>query len=255
MAFTAFGKDAESVMKILIIRHGEPDYEKDSLTEKGWKEAELLSEELCRREIHHFYVSPYGRARDTASFTLKKLGRTAEVLPWLKEFDTRIFRPDSPEEEKIMWDWLPRDWTADPRFYLEDRWFENEYMAHRHIEEEYRWVTREFDALLEKHGYRREGRVYCAQRPNRDTIALFCHFGLEGVLLSHLLGVSPMILWQGFCAAPTSVTTLVTEERRKGTACFRILAYGETTHLALHNESPSFAARFCECYEDETRHD
>ena len=26
-------------MKLLFIRHGDPDYEIDSLTEKGWKEA------------------------------------------------------------------------------------------------------------------------------------------------------------------------------------------------------------------------
>ena len=30
-------------MNIYIIRHAEPDYEHDSLTEKGWREAELLS--------------------------------------------------------------------------------------------------------------------------------------------------------------------------------------------------------------------
>lgn len=31
-------------MKLLIVRHGDPDYSIDSLTEKGWREAELLSE-------------------------------------------------------------------------------------------------------------------------------------------------------------------------------------------------------------------
>ena len=30
-------------MRIIIVRHGEPNYEIDSLTEKGWKEAELAS--------------------------------------------------------------------------------------------------------------------------------------------------------------------------------------------------------------------
>ena len=29
-------------MNIYIIRHAEPDYEHDSLTEKGWREAELF---------------------------------------------------------------------------------------------------------------------------------------------------------------------------------------------------------------------
>ena len=32
-------------MKLLIVRHGDPDYSIDSLTPKGWREAELLS---CR---------------------------------------------------------------------------------------------------------------------------------------------------------------------------------------------------------------
>ena len=31
-------------MKLLIIRHGDPDYETDSLTQQGWREAELLAD-------------------------------------------------------------------------------------------------------------------------------------------------------------------------------------------------------------------
>ena len=35
-------------MTIYIIRHAEPDYARDSLTEKGWREAELLSHRLAK---------------------------------------------------------------------------------------------------------------------------------------------------------------------------------------------------------------
>ena len=35
-------------MKILIIRHADPDYSIDSLTPKGWVEAECLSEKLVK---------------------------------------------------------------------------------------------------------------------------------------------------------------------------------------------------------------
>ena len=38
-------------MKILIIRHGDPDYENDTLTEKGHKEAEYLAERLIKYPI------------------------------------------------------------------------------------------------------------------------------------------------------------------------------------------------------------
>ena len=71
-------------MRILIVRHGEPDYAHDTLTEKGWREAELLSERLCKEKIDDFYVSPLGRAKDTASLTLKKMNREAVVLDWLE---------------------------------------------------------------------------------------------------------------------------------------------------------------------------
>lgn len=245
-------------MKILIIRHGEPDYKNDTLTEKGWREAECLADHLAETldgQAVHFYMSPYGRAQDTASLTLKRLDRTAEVLPWLREFDVRIHRPDAFLTKRIAWDWLPQDWTKDPRFYEAEHWAENERMAAAGVGEEYRKVIEQFDALLARHGYIREGEYYRAEKPNHDTIVLFCHFGLGSILLSHLWGVSPMVVWHGTCALATSVTTLVTEERRKGIAVFRMLSFGDTTHLYTHGEPPSFAARFCECYEDDTRHD
>ena len=62
-------------MKVLIVRHGDPDYDIDSLTEKGWKEVEYLSQKLSKLDVKAFYVSPLGRARDTAAPTLKKNGK------------------------------------------------------------------------------------------------------------------------------------------------------------------------------------
>lgn len=238
-------------MKLLIVRHGDPDYSIESLTPKGWKEAEYLSEKLTKLDIKAFYVSPLGRAKDTASLTLKKLGRTAEVCEWLREFNSEIHRPDQEGKLKNAWDWLPQDWTEDERFYRYDRWFENEVMEEGKVKQEYEWVIKNFDELLAKHGYVREGHYYKVEESNHDTIVLFCHFGLECVLLSRLMNCSPMVLWHGMCAAPTSVTTLVTEERRKGIASFRMSSFGDISHLYVHDEPPAFAARFSEVYEDE----
>ena len=38
-------------MKLLFIRHGEPDYEHDSLTPEGFREAECLAERLSQLDI------------------------------------------------------------------------------------------------------------------------------------------------------------------------------------------------------------
>jgi probable phosphoglycerate mutase len=75
-------------------------------------------------------------------------------------------------------------------------------------------------------------------------------------MLGHLLGISPMVLWHGFCAAPASVTTLITEERREGAAAFRAISFGDTSHLYAAGMKPSFSARFCESYSNaDERHD
>lgn len=49
-------------MKLIIIRHGDPDYEHDTLTPKGVREAKLLSERISKLDVKAFYCSPLGRA-------------------------------------------------------------------------------------------------------------------------------------------------------------------------------------------------
>lgn len=248
-------------LKLVFIRHGDPDYERDSLTETGWKEAELAAKRVQKmsekgENIKTIYVSSLGRAKDTASCSLKALGREdAIVCEWLKEFPTTIFRPDAGGEKIIAWDWLPQDWTKNPVFYDADAWKKEKVMAEAGVDVEYERVCTEFDTVLKKHGYIRcdasEGYFYHAESPNNDTLLFFCHFGIECVLLSHLIHCSPMILWHNFCAVPSSVTTVITEERRRGIASFRINQFGDISHLYAAGEEPSFAARFCECYENE----
>ena len=42
-------------MRLIIIRHGDPDYAIDSLTEKGWKEAALLAKRTANWHVDHIY--------------------------------------------------------------------------------------------------------------------------------------------------------------------------------------------------------
>jgi probable phosphoglycerate mutase len=232
-------------MKLLIVRHGDPDYSIDSLTPTGWVEAELLSHRLSKLDVKQFYVSPLGRAKDTAKATLEKMGRTAIVKPWLRE--PAVPAPANKKKD-CFWDWLPQDWTANPDFYNLDKFWNAPFFQETGLKEIVLDIWKGLDELLADHGYIREGNYYRAEQPNEDTIVLFCHFGLKCVLLSHLLNISPVLLWHGTCAAPTSVTTLNTEERREGIAYFRMSAFGDTSHLYAAGREPSFAARFCETY-------
>ena len=242
-------------MKLLIVRHGDPDYEHDTLTETGHAEAACVAERLRGHDIRAFYVSPLGRARDTAEYTLQMMHREAEILPWLREFHAPILHPDTGDV-RVPWDWLPAAWTSEPMYYDKEQWCKTAVMQEYGVDKEAQRVYDGLDALLARHGYIREGMVYRAADPNCDTICLFCHFGVSCVMLAHLIGCSPMVLWHGLCAAPASITVLTTEERRQGIASFRINAFGDTGHFYAAGREPSFSARFCEMFSlADERHD
>ncbi|MBO4468485.1 MAG: histidine phosphatase family protein [Clostridia bacterium] len=234
-------------MKLIFVRHAEPDYANDSLTEKGFKEAELLKDYLKTVKVDEFYCSPLGRAKRTSEPTLKLLGKKAKILPFLEEFPGRTVDPVNGNVN-IPWDYMPSFWTSFPESYDKDKWFDMPILKTGNVKETYEKIIKDFDVFLAEHGYQRNGNCYDAVKPNTDTILFFCHFGIECVLLGHLIGISPTVLWHGFVGLPTSITTVKTEEREEGTAFFRCRCFGELPHLIMAGETPSEAAAFRETF-------
>ncbi len=128
-------------MRLLFFRHGDPDYTIDNLTEKGKVEARLLSEHIKSFNIDDAYVSPLGRARATADYSLKVLGKEAPVLDWLKEFPA-LFDPNEADDatkaayknelrwreeknaydKRIVWDVMPSYYAEHPELFDKDGW-------------------------------------------------------------------------------------------------------------------------------------
>lgn len=107
-------------MKLIMVRHAEPDYSIDSLTEKGWREAELLSRRMAKVDIDHIFVSPLGRAKDTCSLTEKVTGIKAVEKRWLREFlSQKKDAMAAAGERSSVWDQLPGKWTGEPRYFRE----------------------------------------------------------------------------------------------------------------------------------------
>ena len=265
-------------MKIIFIRHGDPDYVKDTLTEKGFREANLLADRICRWNVKDFYCSPLGRAQATAQCTLKKLNRKATTFDWLREFYCPITDPVTGRHG-VPWDFMPSHWTNEPLFYDKDHWQEAAiFQTNPDIKPAYDEVCAGIDSILSRYGYDRKGNYYrtpaaastqdrgnaaklpgtssldegtaLLQRPYcDDTIVLFCHLGVTMVMMSHLLGITPSLLWQNFFIAPSSVTILQSEERMPGEAYFRTQVMGDTTHLHDGNEPISQAGYFAEPFQ------
>ena len=91
-------------MKIVIIRHAEPDYENDTLTSKGFREAKILGEYYKDTQFDTIYASPLPRAKYTAEALAGN--RVIIFEDWLKEFWHPIHIDG---RERHNWDFLPRD--------------------------------------------------------------------------------------------------------------------------------------------------
>ncbi|MBR4868488.1 MAG: histidine phosphatase family protein [Clostridia bacterium] len=244
-------------MKLILIRHGEPDYSIDSLTPKGWREAELLAKRLTQLPpAEGYYCSPLGRAKDTAKPTMQLLGKEVTILNWLHEFRAVIQDPETGES-RIPWDLKHQHWNNEPMLLDNEQWLNHPLMQSGSLTpaQVYKETCDGLDALLAQHGYHRENGMYRCEQNHEGNIILFCHMALAMAIIAHLTHISPFLLWHGFCMPPSSVTTLVTEERTPGLVSFRCFQMGDTSHLALGNEPPSRMAMFQEVYRgtDHTR--
>ena len=262
-------------MRLIFIRHGDPDYSIDNLTEKGKKEVALLTERICKWDnITDFFTSPLGRAKATGAPALEKLGRTAKEFPWLQEFYYQITVPkDYPDKsqvgkKRIAWDLLPDYYLSHPEFFDKDKWLNSKLFKNSEIKEKYKEMCKGIDGLLAEYGYIRNKKgFYDVENPvpnrnwadpvpeyhltsvkndyNEDkTLVFFCHLGVMFAIISHLTSLSPMQLWQGFYVAPTSITILNSEERLGGQAWFRVERLGDTNHLTNGGEPISSSGYF-----------
>ncbi len=262
-------------MKIIFVRHGEPNYKKDTLTEKGWREARLLAERISKWEVTQFYCSPLGRAKDTASCTLEKTGRTAITLDFMREFSYPIDDPVT-KRHGVPWDFVPSFWSEDPLMLDMDKWVETDVMKQEpQIAVKYKEVWDDFDGLLAGYGYVREGHYYLrpdakerfipiTSAPGNEgypqidaaeslpddgkepVIVIFCHLGITCLVLSHLLNIPFPVVVHGFFMPTTSLTILSSEERWGKEAYFRVQALGDVGHLIVGGEPVSIAGSFTE---------
>lgn len=219
-------------MKILLIRHADPDYSLDGLTKAGRLEAEALGEHMARLGIDKLYASPLGRAQMTAGFIAERTGLEIVTEHWTKELggwqakwepDGSGAAWDSPGESIPEISGRRRSWSPEEDFWLGQP--EKASMYEQMIEHS--------DRFLARLGYTRDGGVYrcLPDQPERLRVALVCHGGFGLAWLSHILQLPLSHVWAGFWLPPSSVTTLLWERRSETAAVPRCLGLGDVSHL------------------------
>lgn len=219
-------------MRLYIIRHGDPDYQTDSLTQRGEREAEALADYVDRLGLTHLYCSPLGRARATCAPCAQRLGLSVQTLPWVREL-TGIYY-DLPDFGKVAPFTVPGEVmyeiAPEPSYA---HWQAQQYFDDPRFHALVKQMEQGSDALLKAHGYPRQGARYMVERPNEDRVAVFCHQGIGTTWLAYLLNIPYQAAWAGLWQPCTGITTISMECRSTGYACPRMIGMGETPHIAL----------------------
>jgi len=176
-------------VRLLFVRHGEPDYEHDCLTPEGHRQARAAAGRLREENISQLFSSPFGRAKETAAYTSEALGLPVTVLDFMHELywgsrdGARIFAGGHPWNiadamAREGWDLSRQDWREHP------------YFSNNTVTAGADFVGAEIDAWLGGFGIRREGRYYRSEQRNDETVAVFCHGGSSAAALGHILDIT-----------------------------------------------------------------
>ncbi len=178
-------------MRIILVRHGDPNYDKDCLTELGHKQAAVAAQRLLKEGIDEIYSSPLGRARQTAAYFSEASGiKDIKILDFMQEirFGT--------EEDLYNNKWNP--WLGVQALVREGKdlqtpvWREYPVFKDNLATVDADKIGEETDKWLAGLGYVREGIYYrntnsSTSASSPRTLAIFCHGGASAAFLARVL--------------------------------------------------------------------
>jgi len=170
-------------MKLLLIRHAEPNYKLDTITPKGEIQAELLSKYLKNIHIDDIYSSPLGRARKTASYTAEFKKIKPVILDWAEEVDG-----DYIEGQYACWADHGKDTLQNPKVLDYNQW--HKYVEFgKHMRPLVKETYNNFIEFIKQYGLILDKLVFNVDKNifKEKTIVIFCHEGFIKTLLSSLL--------------------------------------------------------------------
>ena len=223
-------------MLFYYVRHGDPIYNPDSLTELGKRQAEAVGRRLAMHGIDEIYASPRLRAQYTAKPTADLLRKEIKILDWADESKA------SSEfwvktETASSWGFAHKDmikkFNSPEVRALGMRWYEHPNFEGTKFESGTKRIDDAVDEFLLSLGYRhdRENCCYEVVEPNEKRIALFAHQGVGMNILSSILDIPYPVFSTRFDFAHSSMTVIKFNEQPDGYSYPRTLQLSNDSHL------------------------
>lgn len=220
-------------MLFFYVRHGDPIYNPDSLTEQGHRQAKALVERMKLCNPEKIYVSSSNRAMQTARPTAEYLGLETETLDWCNEHYAWM-------EFSLINDQGARQWLFQNEEYvrlmnsrevcdLGDAWWQHPGFANTDAAAGWERICRETDAFMASLGYNRNGNGFECVKPTYQRVALFAHQGFGLAFLSCLLHIPYPHFATHFDMGHSGVTVI--ELADQGFAIPKVLQLANDSHI------------------------
>ncbi|MBO4859741.1 MAG: histidine phosphatase family protein [Treponema sp.] len=211
-------------MRIVFIRHGDPNYDLDCLTELGHKQAKIAAQRLLKEGIEEIYSSSLGRARQTAQAFSEASGiGDIKILDFMQEI--RFGREGEMYEDK--WNpWLVvEDLVKNGKDIQTPDWREYPVFKENLATVDADKIAVEADKWLLSLGYEREGKFYrCTRKDDKEkTIALFCHGGSSTAFFSRVLNQQFPYMCAVLLHYPHTTISVIKFNKTPGSLCQPII--------------------------------
>jgi probable phosphoglycerate mutase len=221
-------------MLLFYVRHGEPIYEPDSLTEFGHQQADALVSRMKVCGPSKIFASSSNRAMLTAKPTCDALGIEMEVLDWCHEAHaaaTFWYRDDAGSSWMFAHPTTKRLLASNEIRALDREWYKHPFFAEKmpHLKQGIDRIQNETDAFMLSLGYRHTENGYVAERPNNDRVALFAHQGFGLAFLSALLDIPYPMMSLRFDMGHSGMTVI--EFRGDGFVVPKVLQLSNDSHI------------------------
>ena len=177
-------------MRIVFVRHGEPDYARDCLTATGREQARRAAQRLRGEGIEEIFASPLGRAAETAQIASETLGLPVQTLDFMREVTWGS--TDGSELYAGGHPWAIVNEMARQGMELNrPDWREAPWFRTNRVVECVDSVEKGIDDWLAGFGYVREGAFYrhTGEEKEHRTVALVSHGGSSCAAMGHILGL------------------------------------------------------------------
>ena len=211
----------EKEMLLYYIRHGDPIYEPECLTELGHKQANALAKRLALYGLDRIYSSTALRARQTAQPTCKFLHKEMALLDWAHE--ATAWEYFTLIDKNGNYKFAFQDYETVTQFNnpevlaLGKEWYRHDYFQKNKYKQGVLTVDKKADEFLLSLGYKhdRKNNRYEVVKTNDERVALFAHQAFGMAFLSSILDIPYPMFCTKFDMGHSSVTVIHFEEKEE----------------------------------------